>query len=351
MSLALVLGGGAPNMTIMSGALVALDERGVTFDVVSTSGAGMFIGLLYAAPKGGNRQDALRSTQSMAVSDFINRLFPTNFKVFQKSGPFASAYRAATQPWLNLLPTQTPSQRLLRDSFEFLNAAWCPSDINPWAVGLCDPAPWIEDVVDFEKLRDFAGELYISAYNITRHEQQTFDKEEITADHFRAGLSMPFIYPPFKLNGEYYIEGCILETLNYRALQEREGAPIDRTVVFDVIGHDKIIQHPRSLYEALSQLIMVPLTRLAKHDTNQFLNQSGQKDGVGEEVLKLGFEDLIPEDYWQEVLHWSHSNMTYLFDIGYRAGTRFFERNEAALTSKTSATVTPLHEHQYKMAA
>lgn len=60
MTIALVLGGGAPNLTLMAGAVTALDDAGVEFDIVSTSGAGMLIGLLYAAPKGGDRAAALK---------------------------------------------------------------------------------------------------------------------------------------------------------------------------------------------------------------------------------------------------------------------------------------------------
>jgi hypothetical protein len=41
MAVGLVLSGGAPVLTFMAGALVALDERDVKFDVISTSGAGM----------------------------------------------------------------------------------------------------------------------------------------------------------------------------------------------------------------------------------------------------------------------------------------------------------------------
>ena len=40
MTIALVLGGGAPNLTLMAAAVAALDDAGVEFDVVSTSGAG-----------------------------------------------------------------------------------------------------------------------------------------------------------------------------------------------------------------------------------------------------------------------------------------------------------------------
>ncbi len=49
---ALVLGGGAPNMALMAGAVAAFADRGIVFDVVSTSGAGSLAGLLWLAPKG-----------------------------------------------------------------------------------------------------------------------------------------------------------------------------------------------------------------------------------------------------------------------------------------------------------
>ena len=337
MSLALILGGGAPNMTIMSGALCALDERGVTFDVISTSGAGMLIGLLYAAPKGRSRQEALRQTMRMAVSDPISQVFPADFKVFQKGGPLANAYRTATQPWLNLLPTTTPAQRLIRDSAELMNAILCPSDLTPWSQGLCEPAPWVSDVVDFDAIRDFEGEFYMSAYNIDRHELRTFQKGEITAEHFKAALSMPFIYPVHELDGERYIEGAAVTALNYEPLVGREDGDIDCAVVFDVMGHEKLIQEPRSLYDALSQMIMTPLTRLAKYDTDYFINVTQRDRNIKTDVRLLDFDDLIPDSHWPEMLHWSESNMSLLFDVGYEAGHRFFVRNADALTGMARA--------------
>src|SRR5262249_6287314 len=98
MTIALVLGGGAPNLTLMAGAVAALDDAGVEFDVVSTAGAGMLIGLLYAAPRGRSgdikrdRAAALKNTINMGVHDAIYRAFPVNFKVFHKPGPLAQAY-------------------------------------------------------------------------------------------------------------------------------------------------------------------------------------------------------------------------------------------------------------------
>jgi NTE family protein len=62
MHTALVLGGGAPDLTLMSGALSTLVEKKIKFDVISTAGAGTFIGLLFAAPKGVSPLQALKNT-------------------------------------------------------------------------------------------------------------------------------------------------------------------------------------------------------------------------------------------------------------------------------------------------
>ena len=84
------------------------------------------------------------------------------------------------------------------------------------SLGLCDHAPWIDEVVDFDKLKQFKGEFYMNAYCIDDGKMDIFDKHEITADHFRAALAFPLIYPPFKLNGKTYIEGSAIDTLVLR---------------------------------------------------------------------------------------------------------------------------------------
>ena len=73
---ALLLGGGAPTLTLQSGALAALHEQGVKFDIVSTAGAGMLIGLLYAAPKGLSPAQALGADQGDGRPRQHLRAFP-----------------------------------------------------------------------------------------------------------------------------------------------------------------------------------------------------------------------------------------------------------------------------------
>ena len=64
MANALMLGGGAPTLTLEAGALAALLDQDVKFDAISTAGAGMLVGLLYAAPKGTSPRQALENTRT-----------------------------------------------------------------------------------------------------------------------------------------------------------------------------------------------------------------------------------------------------------------------------------------------
>ena len=333
MTVGLMLGGGAPNLTLMSGALAALDEKGVEFSVVSTSGAGMVIGLLYAAPRGMTRQEALSRTREMGVSDSLYGMFPVNFKVFHKPGAMAQQYTQLMQKMSalqmrSMMPTGNPSgEHLFNDWMQLMFAAMCPSDLGPMSKGLCEPAPWIEEVVDFSELRRYPGDFYLNAYNVTDERMEIFGKDEITVDHFHAGLAFPFIYSPFKMNGKTYIEGSAIDTLNYRGLLEKKRPKLKTVVVFDVLGADKLIREPRNLYDAWVRSIIVPLVQLAKDDTRLFELEHNKKHKLN--VLKVPFD--IPESHWPYVLDWSRSNLDTLYEIGYDSAMRFHAEHEAEL--------------------
>jgi len=352
MSSALVLGGGAPTLTLQSGALAALDDMGVEFTAVSTAGAGMVIGLLYAAPKGMTRQEALKNTVNMGVADEIYNAFPVNYKVFFKPGDQADQYRN----FLSMLPKMnignSPAERLFSDWMGLMFSSLSPSDMSANSLGLCAPAPWIDHVVDFEKLQQYAGEFYINAYNLTDHKMEIFAKDNISPEHFRAALAFPFIYPPYKLNGKTYIEGSAIDTLcfkgllNYRGERQarerkhKEGGggaepllpPIKNIIVFDVLSSDKIIREPKSLYDAWIQSIMVPLVEIAKDDIELFELKHRKKWGV--DLLKIEFD--VPDEQWPYALDWSYSNLKILYDVGYESGTKFYEKHKAKLQTKAS---------------
>ncbi|MGI9437378.1 MAG: patatin-like phospholipase family protein [Geminicoccaceae bacterium] len=293
--IALVLGGGAPNLTLMAGALAALDDKGVEFEVISTSGAGMLVGMLYAAPKDKTRQEALRETLELGVHDTIYQAFPINYKVFHKVGPLAEAYSEllakamATMSFPRL--DNSDFGNFWKDSMAFWASAFSPTDPGMGSrLGLCQPAPWIDEVVDFDKLRNankygpdeaFQKEVLLNAYCVEDEDMVMFKKKELTPNHFRAALAFPLIYEPFQLSGKTYLEGSAIDPLNFEGLVKEdengentgfkgEFKGITDLIVLDVLGRDKLIREPRNLYDAWVKSMIVPLVSVADKNVKMF---------------------------------------------------------------------------------
>ncbi len=334
---ALILGGGAPNATLMSGALVAFAEAGVQFDVISTAGAGALIGLLYVAPAQGTPVEALRRTVEMGVADAIYDHFPVNYKVFQKPGAVADLYRQllAANPLTRTLAAEhgdSAMQKLFSDWVRLVFASACPTDLGPNSLGLCASVPFLEETVDFAALKAAAPAFYINAYNLSDRRMENFAKEAITADHCRAALAFPFLYPPYPIvdpasgTEKFYYEGAAHDCLNFKALVEHE-PDVDRIVVFDVLGADELMRKPRDLYDAWLLSIIVPLVEIARDDAKLFAavhNADGRR-----QLFKVPFA--VPAEQQVEALDWSRSNLEMLFDVGYRSAQAYLAGDGQAL--------------------
>jgi len=334
---ALVLGGGAPNMALMAGAIAAFAERGVTFDVVSTSGAGSLAGLLWLAPKGLPALEALRSVTTMSVTDQIHQYLPVNFKVFQKPGLLADFWRGMLtgNPLFSVVPREyqkSPLYALYADLMALCAAAWCPSglDWNSW--GLCAPLPFIEHIIDFNKIKRINPYFYLNAYNISKEKIVDFTKETISPDHFRAALAFPFIYGPHRLDGDLYYEGAVVDCLNFKDLTEKHTG-LETIVVVDVLGTDALIRKPRNIYDSWILSMIIPLVKTAEDNLELFAlkyNKGWERSrGAKADILKIVFD--IPDEHLVEVLDWTTSNATRLFDIGYQSGLTFIDKHRNKL--------------------
>lgn len=329
---ALILSGGAPNATLMSGALVAFIERKLNFDVVSAAGAGALIGLLYLAPKDATAKEALQRSVEMGIADPIYRRFPVNYKVFNKPGVAADAFRTLTAPWFEQLKAFTdatgdPRGKLFSDWLGLLGASACPSNLDADSLGLCAHPPFLDHLIDFSRLPALREAFYINAWNISRGKMAIWGKDVISDQHCKAALAFPFLYPPYALDGDLYYEGAIRDCLNYQALLEAE-PDVKTIVIFDVLGLDTLIRPPRDLYDAWVQSIIAPLVAVAKDDTAIFelkYNQGPNK----RRLLKVEFK--IDEDRLPNVLDWSRSNLEYLFEVGHRAGHAFCDQHAVLL--------------------
>ncbi|MBB5017317.1 putative acylesterase/phospholipase RssA [Chitinivorax tropicus] len=328
----------------MAGALVAFIERKLEFDVISTSGAGALMGLLYQAPKDGDAIQALKAWSTVGVSDPIYELFPVNYKVFMKPGIAADWYRnmLAHNPFTRPIVQSWSGEGIsgfVGDWLRLILATLSPSDLSGQSLGMCAHLPFAEQVIDFDAIAKIKPEFYINAYNVTQSEMTIWGKKEITPAHLRCAFSFPLIYPPYHLNGCDYIEGAAIDTLNFKALvsddDRRPGCErdVDTLVIFDILGADKLIRTPRNLYDAWVQSIITPLVEIAKDDIRLFeLLHNVDSDGSQKRrLLKVDLMGNIPTTYWPEIMDWSSSNLSYLYEIGHQAGHQFCDQHPELL--------------------
>jgi predicted acylesterase/phospholipase RssA len=327
MSRALILNGGTPNLTLMSGVLCAFEEKGVTFDVISTAGAGAIAGLVWMAPKNAGPSEALRNLTNLGVYDTIYRMFPVDYKVFEKPGLWAEFYRFFMRsiPWVGKIADgsiQNDTERLFADWVLLLFSMFSPTGLTPFSKGLCAHPPFVSRIVNFEGIRDIGPEFYINAYNITDRKMEMFSKNEIGQDHFYASMSFPFLYPPYMINEKYYFEGAAKDCLNYKSLLDKH-PEIDTIVIFEMNEIDKWIRTPRNLYDAWILSMIIPLAAVARDDTKIFeLKYNTDRQGKPiRKLLKVPFD--LSDEQLECIMDWSYGNLRRLFEIGFESGTAF----------------------------
>src|SRR5262245_60906463 len=400
---ALVLGAGAPHSPLMAGALYALyqnfpvERRKRMFDIIYTSGAGALIGLLLAAPKNGKPDEALQSIVDFAISDAIYSLLPVNYKTFQKPGPFTRPIHQLAQLFkigdeFPIRPLDHPQSplgnwfnavigagqawrragdgglaRLYNDLVDLWAAAITPTTLTFWSEGICDPLPFLEDLVDFEELNriphDFFLNFFVPAEAVVAAEKargsepgapesktsgtgpamRLYANGQIRPEHVRAAFAYPFIYTPVKIGGERAFEGANWEPISFGNLLS-SGRGINVTedgrmvVVVDIVSNLEpfLLRDPRNLLDAYGLSIIWPVVANAKRELSRL--QSELENGVHPKY-QFAFRTIefqIDKDSGANILDWSHSNMSKMFKIGIRAGEKFWNDHKGELLSGAS---------------
>jgi NTE family protein len=358
---ALFLAGGAPNVTLTSGALLALHEElvvkcGVDFDIVSMAGAGAVVGLMYLSPNGMTKEDALHSTKDFGVSDLIYSTLPINYKVFAKSGPSADFFNTywSSLPEVQMAYRQngmTRTEQLQADTLLLEGAIMCPTDVNFFSQGFCGHPQMIDALIDFDRLRSLlAPYIEVNAFRLDGPQEGRgpcdFKASQMTPHHLRAALSLPFIYPPYEIDGLHYYEGAAFQVINPIDLNGAgiRFGDIDRFIILNPMKRE-FIQAPRNLWDAYAQSIMMPIAALAEFGTGQTQSNLktqtripislGQLDDKNVDIplfMLPFFEEYahkwytadfqVPAEHLPYVFDWSRSNLETLFECGYTAGIR-----------------------------
>ena len=401
-----VLGGGAPHASLMAGALAYIYQQKKTFDIFFTSGGGALIGLLFVAAKGKPPDEALRDMVEFGIDERIYKLFPVGYKTFLKDSPYTQQFH----DWANRLklsveprpfpgkqppegydPTEQRRRRFFNDVIDFWAAALTPPRIGPTNRGLCAHLPFLGDMVDFDLAnrdkppsgqdlsvkvwRTFdppsyielkLGWFYVNAYNLDRKGIEQFSNEEqdLCAEHIRAALSFPLVYPPEKVGNYRYCEGADVDPLNLpniasvidsevqeaagrkagraarkaviESLQPQPGTPDApaltlKIYLFDILGalEKELIYVPRDLWEAYGLSILTPVVSLAKMSKEIFKRNPDTK---GLELIEVPFS--IPAKRSQGPLDWSYTNTTALWDEGWKVGKKFIDKHGADLPDR-----------------
>jgi predicted acylesterase/phospholipase RssA len=387
--LVLVLSGGAPHSPLMAGALCALHEQIGSelnggkgrFDAIYTSGGGALVGLLLVASKAGNPPQAFRNMLKMGIADPIYRMFPLAYKTFVKPGPLVPVFQewgelfkrstshmpffrstvttalklwggpsVASSPVWSTFGTDDPDRRLFDDWVDLVFSALAPTTLTPWSAGLCELAPFLEDLVDFKALKKYKGQFYLNAFNLSKGTEERFTRQEIDAAHVRAALAYPFIYPPGRIRDTLYSEGAthdpllmpqgrdprfpegiedplasmwfdVMESAFTDHLRYKpEVTPRGSIVCIDILGNlgKTVLREPRDLWDAYGLSMIAPIVELAQKDRARFREVDNHR------IFQGWYDQLeVPFDFKSagpRILDWSYSNMCRMWDLGYEAG-------------------------------
>lgn len=323
---AIVLSGVAPAMTLMSGAMLEFADRDIEFDTISTSGVGALIGMLYLAPSGKRSpQEALRALPNLFISDPLSRVLPVNFKVFDKKGPFTEPFNELGKliPRMPVDPRKSePGKRLYNDLIDLWVTALTPSTLSGKSKGLMTPLPLVDDLVDFDRLKNTKGEFYLNAFNAATRRLKIFTKQELDAKIYAAGQAMGFLYAPEQFGKDVYTIGATHDPTGLQALwmhPDKESRP-DIIICLDSMRY-AYWRKPTNLYDSFQLMLLNPIVALQRNiyalyaSTEWLYNQNLAKfeeDGVSRprmpKLYRVPMEGVVKQERYSKLLDWSHSS-------------------------------------------
>jgi NTE family protein len=342
----IVLSGWAPAMTLMSGVMLGFLDAGLRIDVVSTSGIGGLIGLLYLAPKGRTPIEALKELPNLFVSDILYRFVPFNFKLFYKNSPFAQlAYELREHlPKIPVDPdSASPVARFINDGMELVATALTPPSVESYRNALLSQISMLEELVDFDRLRDPAltQRFYLNAFDLSDQAQRIFANTagrdpHVAADAFRAAQAMFLLFPPERVRGRVFTTGATHDPTGLQAIWLKEKNKLDMVIALDPLG-PAIWRHPVSIHDASQLMLLNPIVALqalllALYAGTEF---AVNPLTLSSAPLKLPRLYRIPFDlapcrilpeYYPQMLEWTHANAVTLERVGYCAARDFADR-------------------------
>lgn len=338
----IVLSGTAPAMTLMSGAMLAFAERDVEFEVISTTGVGGLIGMVYLAPNGGDRKKALSELRNLFVSDWLYKVMPINFKVFHKYSSLAPAfYRLRKALPRFTIPPDEPSElkRLFNDWMDLWATVWTPASYESKREALMSHVPLVEDLVDFNKLKASTTRFYLNAFSLASRRLRIFDHTQVTPDIYNGAQAMFMLLPPVATEHDLLSTGATRDPTGLQAIWRRERDNLTRVLALDPLTRC-FWREPTDAYDAFQLMLMNPIVALQQFVYAVYAKTDALVNGVPANsppattpIANVPFK--VPRLFGMPVtarldepgmLKWTHGNAVALHDAGYRAALPLAER-------------------------
>lgn len=359
----IVLSGTAPAMTLMSGAMLAFAERDVEFDVISTTGVGGLIGMMYLAPRGGDRRKALRELPNLFVSDWLYKVVPINFKVFQKYSSLAPAfYRLRKALPQFTIPPEEPAElkRLFNDWLQLWATALTPFSHEFVRETFMSHVPLVQDLVDFDKLKTSTTKFYLNAFSLASRRLRIFDHTQLTPDIYNGAQAMFMLLPPVATEHDLLTTGATRDPTGLQAIWIKERDNLKGVLAMDPLTRC-FWRKPTDAYDAFQLMLMNPIVALQQFVYGVYAKTDALVNGLPAnspaaiepmdpapvKVPRLfGMPVAIVKGDEPTILKWTHANAVALQDAGYRAALPVAERLATHATD-TDALVQSLSSFRF----
>jgi predicted acylesterase/phospholipase RssA len=376
---AIALAGGGPAAGLHIGALAALEEAGIEFDVFALSCIGAWVGIVYNTRSRPNRAaDPSRAEQTRDFFDTycfrddrsyewfpINRGFATDLQALRKAWTEFPA--SPDRDWNSLVLPLDIHKSFLNSIALFANPMrWTDQEFNYWALndvlavnpftrylismiynseinGLSKiyytDSHVLKEVFQGERLYDKKDmpQIYHNAWKLpkknesgtmqifhNRPEDPNVAKEKylkISQESLCACSALPYIEESVKIGTDEYTEGALVDTVNFKNLL-RDHPDLDEVWINRIVD-DSQVKPPRNLAGALANLSMQFAAEVGENDIKLFrqhlLNQSRMRPRVVEIPIRPDTE---------VTFEWKHSNLMQGFREGRDAVRRLLQFDE-----------------------
>ncbi|MGZ8197659.1 MAG: patatin-like phospholipase family protein [Burkholderiales bacterium] len=369
---AITLAGGGPAAGLHIGALTALEEEKIEFDVWSLSCIGAWVGVVYNTREGENKAEKTYDFfhDKIFRDDASYNWFPVNRAFGPDLGAFARAWATFLNDRWQYFPTLVQPSEIMASGIKsavFLSnpLLWNEADFNLWALNdvlAVNPASrfitsllYLSQInglsrifypdseflksIGIDDLKNATPEIYHNAWNLTNQEMDLFHNRpekygtranggrgysRITPASLCACSALPYVEQTVTMpeTGDEYSEGALVDTVSFKDLlfdhTDLEQIWVNRIVDL------KQIKHQRTLTDSMANLCMQFAAEVGESDIKLFRQHLRKYRSRKPKVVEI---PILPNT--KVNFEWSRSNLDQGCEEGYYAVKTLLAHDES----------------------